>query len=68
MWVRDCSKWFATELWLRLGNYTQLGEDPQLAYLLPWLAWPAGSQGMPTGILGQDKAIMGREVWKATSV
>lgn len=28
MWVRDCSKWFATELLLRVGNYTQLGGDP----------------------------------------
>lgn len=25
------------------------GEDPQLAYLLPWQGWPVGSRGMPGG-------------------
>lgn len=25
-------------------------EDLKLAYFLPWLEWPSGSQGMPAGL------------------
>lgn len=39
---------------MRLGDWAwgsgERGEDLQLASLLFWLEWPAGSQGMPTEV------------------
>ena len=41
------------------------GDNLQLAYLLPWSERPEGSQEMPIGFRGWDKAMSCvRKVWK----
>lgn len=60
---RDHSRWLATELGMRVGGWSRGGGrgNLKLAYLLPWLAWLTGSQGMPSGVGGGDKGeVMGK--------
>lgn len=51
---RSHSRMFAEELGMKQGDWTwrnrRRGEDLQLAYLLPWSQWLAGSYRVPADV------------------
>lgn len=65
------SRWSATELVMRMGNWTWRngGRGEDLGHFLPWSELLVGSQGVPVEVVGGDKA-MGpeKEVWRWSTV